>query len=74
MSEPKITEKNGEFTIEVEVENQGFLPTALKQAQLVKIVQPDRISLEFPEEILPPTPAKGGIRRDVRRLSFGTSR
>jgi hypothetical protein len=54
MADPKITEKDGEYTIEIEVANQGFLPTALKQAQLVKIVRPDRISLEFPEDILPP--------------------
>jgi hypothetical protein len=53
MPEPKVTGKNGEFTIEVEVENKGLLPTALKQAQLVKIVRPDRITLEFPEGMLP---------------------
>ncbi|NOR16059.1 MAG: peptidase [Candidatus Aminicenantes bacterium] len=59
MSEPKITEENGEFTIEVEVENQGFLPTALRQAQLVKMVQPDRITLEFPEGIVKIIDPKG---------------
>jgi hypothetical protein len=53
MHDPAIKEKDGEFTIEVEVENKGFLPTALKQAQLVKIVRPDRIELEFPEGMLP---------------------
>jgi hypothetical protein len=53
MHDPVIKEKNGEFTIEVEVENKGFLPTALKQAQLVKIVRPDRIELEFPAGMLP---------------------
>ncbi len=53
MYEPKVEVKDGEFSIEVEVENQGFLPTALKQAQLVKIVMPDRITLEFPEGMLP---------------------
>ncbi len=53
MAEPKISEKDGEYTIEVEVENQGYLPTALKQAQLVKMVMPDRITLEFPEGMLP---------------------
>ncbi len=51
--EPKIKEKDDEFTLEIEVENKGFLPTALKQAQLVKIVRPDRITLEFPEGMLP---------------------
>jgi len=53
MSDPVISEKDGEFTIEVEVENKGLIPTALKQAQLVKIVRPDTISLEFPEDVLP---------------------
>lgn len=53
MHEPKIKAKDGKFFIEVEVENQGFLPTALKQALLVKMVRPDRISLEFPEGMLP---------------------
>ena len=53
MRDPVIKEKDGEFTIEVEVENKGFLPTALKQAQLVKIVRPDRIELEFPAGMLP---------------------
>jgi hypothetical protein len=53
MKDPVIKEKDGEFTVEVEVENRGFLPTALKQAQLVKIVRPDRIELEFPEGMLP---------------------
>jgi hypothetical protein len=64
LHEPVIKGKNaGEFTIEIEVENQGFLPTALKQAQLVKIVTPDRITLEFPDGMLP--------RRQERRGRFG---
>ncbi len=51
MHEPKIKEhKNREYTIEIEVENRGYLPTALKQAQLVKIVRPDMIYLDFPKE------------------------
>ena len=54
MSDPKIKGRDDEYTIEVEVENQGYLPTALRQAQLVKIVQPDRITLEFPRDVLPP--------------------
>ncbi len=53
MAEPRISQQGGEYIIEVEVENQGFLPTALKQAQLVKMVMPDRITLEFPEGMLP---------------------
>jgi hypothetical protein len=59
MSDPKISEKDGEFTIEVQVENQGYLPTALKQAQLVKMVMPDRITLEFPEGMLPRRAERG---------------
>jgi len=63
MQDPKVTNKEDTFTIEVEVENRGFLPTALKQAQLVKIVTPDRITLEFPEGLLP-------RQRDERRARF----
>ena len=61
MHDPVITRENKEFTIEIEMENQGFLPTALKQAQLVKIVTPDRITLEFPVDVLPPRPARGRL-------------
>ena len=51
--EPEIKQhKENEYTIEVEVENKGFLPTALQQAQLVKIVRPDMIYLDFPDELL----------------------
>ena len=53
MHDPVIKEKNGEFTVEIQVENKGFLPTALKQALLVKIVRPDRVELEFPAGMLP---------------------
>ncbi len=38
MGEPKITAQGDVYTIEVPLENQGFIPTALKQALLV----PDR--------------------------------
>jgi hypothetical protein len=55
MGNPVVKGKGAEYTIEVEVENTGFLPTALKQAQLVKIVIPDTVSLEFPEGMLPPS-------------------
>jgi len=48
MAEPKITNQGDEYTIEVSVENQGVIPTALKQAQLVKIVRPDTVSMVFP--------------------------
>ncbi|MFC1552688.1 M14 family metallopeptidase [Candidatus Latescibacterota bacterium] len=44
---------NGEnvFDIEVSFTNTGYLPTALEQAQLVKIVKPDRVRLEFDDEL-----------------------
>ena len=58
------------YTIEIEVENQGFLPTALKQAQLVKIVRPDRITLEFPEDVFP----RQSPRTRFRRMSGGRGR
>ena len=67
IKEPKIKGKNGEYTIEFEIENKGFLPTALKQAQLVKIVRPDRITLEFPEDILP----RREVGRDRLRNRYG---
>jgi len=66
MSEPKIKGKKNEYTIEVEVVNEGFLPTALKQALLVKMVRADRISLEFPKGMLPE-------RRGRRGRGMGSS-
>ncbi len=39
------------FDIEVSFRNTGRLPTALKQAQLVKIVRPDMVRLEFDREL-----------------------
>lgn len=62
MSDPVVKGKNGEFTVEVELENMGYLPTALKQALLVKIVRQDRVELEFPPGMLP--------RRSVERGRF----
>ena len=59
MAEPKITNQGDEYTIEVSVENQGVLPTALKQAQLVKIVRPDTVSMVFPAGMTS-MPAMGG--------------
>ncbi|GAI68286.1 unnamed protein product [marine sediment metagenome] len=64
MNEPKIEGSNGEYTVEVEVENQGFIPTALLQALLVKMVRQDRITLEFPEGMLPAR--RGGGRGSSR--------
>jgi hypothetical protein len=48
MAEPKITGQGDEYTVELSVENQGVIPTALRQAQLVKIVRPDSVSMVFP--------------------------
>jgi hypothetical protein len=59
VAEPKITAQGNEYTIEVNLENQGFIPTALRQAQLVKIVRPDTVSMVFPAGMTS-TPAMGG--------------
>jgi Zinc carboxypeptidase len=48
MADPKITAQGDEYTIELSLENQGVIPTALKQAQLVKIVRPDTVAMVFP--------------------------
>ena len=48
MADPKITANGDDYTIESGVTNQGLIPTALRQAQLVKIVRPDTVSLVFP--------------------------
>jgi hypothetical protein len=61
MSEPKVTGQGTEFTVEVTVENQGVIPTALKQAQLVRIVRPDTVSLVFPAGMMAaPAFGRGG--------------
>ncbi|MBN1292079.1 MAG: peptidase [Candidatus Latescibacteria bacterium] len=46
---PKRTK--GEYEVTVKFTNTGYLPTALQQAQLVKIVRPDRVRLEFDKEL-----------------------
>jgi hypothetical protein len=53
MQQPEVTGQGDEYTIAVSVQNQGFIPTALRQAQLVKIVRPDNVSLVFPSGIMP---------------------
>lgn len=40
----------GEFEVTLEWTNSGQLPVALEQAKLVKIVQEDRVSLDFDKE------------------------
>ena len=58
--DPKIYASEDEYLIEVAVENLGLIPTALKQAQLVKIVRPDTISLEFPAGMVAGGGGRGG--------------
>lgn len=69
MSEPRVSGSDGEFTIEIEIENRGLLPTALKQAQLVKIVTPDTVTLVFPEGLLPRR--ETGRNRYMRMMAGG---
>ena len=49
----EVNKSTGEnvYTIDVVFTNTGFLPTALQQARLVKIVKPDRVRLEFDSEL-----------------------
>ncbi len=49
MADPKITSAGNDYTVEVSLQNQGFIPTALRQAQLVKIVRPDTLTMVFPD-------------------------
>lgn len=52
ISDLKITKiGGGEFEITLEWTNTGGLPVALEQAKLVKIVQEDRVMLEFDKEM-----------------------
>lgn len=62
MGEPKITLQKDVYTIEVPIENQGFIPTALKQALLVRIVRPDTVSMILPPGMTSATPAGRGGR------------
>jgi hypothetical protein len=39
------------WQIDVTIRNAGRLPTALRQAQLVKIVRPDRVRLRLPDDL-----------------------
>jgi hypothetical protein len=71
MSEPKVTAQGAEYTIELSVENQGFIPTALKQAQLVKIVRPDTVSLVFPAGMVSQAMGGRGGRGDFGDMGGG---
>jgi len=54
------SDKDNVYEIEVSFTNTGFLPTALEQAKLVKIVRQDRVRLEFDKEL-----TKGGKNKKV---------
>lgn len=56
--------KRNTYEVKVTFTNNGKLPTALKQAQLVKIVREDRVQLEFDGELL-----KGGKEAQVQILT-----
>ena len=47
----KPSKGEGVYDIKVQFTNTGYLPAALDQAQLVKIVRPDRMRLEFDKEL-----------------------
>ncbi len=52
ISDMKVTKTaSGEFEITLEWSNTGGLPVALEQAKLVKIVQEDRVMLDFDKEL-----------------------
>jgi hypothetical protein len=44
--------KPGEYQVTLTWTNSGKLPVALEQAKLVKIVQEDRVSLDFDKDLL----------------------
>jgi hypothetical protein len=45
------------WSVQVTVRNTGRLPTALRQARLVKIVRPDRVRLQLPDSLSEGDPA-----------------
>jgi hypothetical protein len=60
----EVKPKKDTYTITVKFTNTGNLPVALKQAQLVKIVQEDRIKVDFDKELL-----KGGKDAKVKIIT-----
>ena len=48
----KPSKGEGVYDIKVQFTNTGYLPTALEQAKLVKIVRPDRVRLDFDKELM----------------------
>jgi murein tripeptide amidase MpaA len=62
-----IKQKGDTYTINVSFSNTGNLPVALRQAQLVKIVQEDRLQLSFDKEL-----TKGGDTAKVQLTNPAT--
>jgi len=60
----EVKPKKDTYTITVKFTNTGNLPVALKQAQLVKIVQEDRVKVDFDKELL-----KGGKDAKVKIIT-----
>ncbi|PWL31605.1 M14 family metallopeptidase [uncultured Roseivirga sp.] len=62
-----INKKNrNTYEVKVRIKNTGKLPTALKQAQLVKIVREDRVQLQFVGKLM-----KGGEKAQLQIVSPG---
>ena len=60
-----INKKNrNTYEVKVRIKNTGELPTALKQAQLVKIVREDRVQLQFDGKLM-----KGGEKAQLQIVS-----
>lgn len=62
-----VKRKDDTFTITVNFSNTGNLPVALRQAQLVKIVQEDRLQLSFDKKL-----TKGGTKAQLQILNPAT--
>ena len=57
-----VRKEPGAFEIVAVFTNEGFLPTALRMAERVKIVRPDEVSVRLPEGV---EVAGGGARREI---------
>ncbi len=60
--------EKGVFDLVVTVANEGFLPTALKMADRVKIVRPDNVTVTLPDGL---TLVSGRARQDIGYLAGG---
>jgi hypothetical protein len=63
--------EKGVLDLVVTVVNEGFLPTALKMADRVKIVRPDNVTVTLPEGL---TLASGRNRQDIGYIQGGEKR